>query len=119
VSQELSIEYPESRLQEAESLLAMSSDDLFAMVVRDRPTRGFKEAKERYDLIIAKCRDGICADVHVRLLCTSHKAGSLTHLVCAVADTILHTVGVPVPAMAIAAIAVHSGIHKLCETQWH
>lgn len=110
--------YPESRLNEAEAFLAMSQDELFAIIAREHPTRGVKEAKDRFDLVMRRCQGAICGSEHIHRLCTSRKAGYATHLVCAVADTVIHTLGVPVPAMVIATIAVHAGLDQLCKTEW-
>ena len=65
-----------------------------------------------------RCQSAICANEKVRVLCMSRTADKVTHLVCAVADTVMHTMGVPVPAMTIAAIAVNSGLELLCQSRW-
>jgi hypothetical protein len=111
-------DYPESRLKEAEGLLALPMDELYAQVVPESRTRGIGDAKKRYELIMHRCQGAICANEKVRFLCTSRNADKVTHLVCAVADTVIHAMGVPVPAMTVAAIAVSSGVELLCAKHW-
>lgn len=113
------VDYPEARLKEAQALLTLSNDELFARIAAERPSRGFGNPKQRYEVIIRRCQGAICSDKRIRILCTSRNTDKITHLVCAIADTVMHTMGVPVPAMTIAAIAINSGLELLCKEQWH
>jgi hypothetical protein len=111
-------DYPESRLTEAQGLLELPMDELYAQIMQQSPTRGLGDAKKRYEVIVQRCQGAICANERVRFLCRSRNADRITHLVCAVADSIIHVMGVPVPAMTVAAIAVNSGLDRLCAAQW-
>jgi hypothetical protein len=115
--------YPAERLEEARRLLALPTNDLVENLGKDLQRRGMPEdllaaGRQRYQAVIQRCQGSICASQPVRTLCNNRAVGHTTHLVCAVADAILHHLGTIVPAMTIAAIAVQSGLDALCKQHW-
>jgi hypothetical protein len=115
--------FPVSRLEEANQFLALSDDELLRIVGREGQLEGFpqdwlRSGREKYRAVVKKCETIICASPKVQKLCTDNNKVDATHLVCAVADAIAHGMGVPVPAMTIAAIVVHQGLHRFCKSHW-
>jgi hypothetical protein len=115
--------YPAVRLEEARLLLARSTDDLLETLGKDLPRRGLPEdvlnaGRQRYQAVIKRCQSSICKNKHIHTLCNNRRAGHASHLVCAVADAILHHMGTPLPAMTIAAVVVQSGLDSFCKPLW-
>ena len=112
-----------AQLDEAKRLLALSPEALYENLGREIGERGLPEdliraGRTRFRAIEGKCRSAICKNNTIRVLNTNKTADHIAHVVCAIADTIIHTMGVPVPAMAIAAIIVQSGLDRYCEKFW-
>jgi len=115
--------YSPARLEEARFLLDTPMDALFEKIGKEQRQRGSPQdliaaGKLRFAAITDKCRNGICKNPQVRLLCRDRSADHVTHLVCAISDTILHTIGFPVPATTVAVIIVQSGIESFCVSHW-
>jgi hypothetical protein len=111
------------QLSEAQRLLSLSSDALYEDLGRQIGERGLPEdliraGRSRFRAIVGKSQTAICGNDTIRVLATDKSAERSTHLVCAIADTILHTMGVPVPAMTVSAILVQSGLETYCEAHW-
>lgn len=111
------------QLRQAQRLLALSADALYEDLGRQIGERGLPEdlvraGRSRFRAIVGKSRTAICGNDTIRVLATDKSAEKATHLVCAIADTILHTMGVPVPAMTVSAILVQSGLETYCEAHW-
>jgi hypothetical protein len=111
------------QLREAQRLLSLSTDALYEDLGRQIGERGLPEdliraGRSRFRAVTEKSRSAICGNDTIRVLNTDKAVEKGTHLVCAIADTILHTMGVPVPAMTIATLVVQSGLESFCEAQW-
>jgi hypothetical protein len=112
------------RVMEAEQLLSQSIDELYEYLGEELGERGFPEdliraGRTRFHAVVTRCRAAICGSETIRVMCTSRIASRNGQLVCIVADTIIHTMGVPVPAMAIGTILVLNGLEMFCQTEWH
>jgi hypothetical protein len=112
-----------AQLREAQRLLALSADALFEELGRGIGERGLPEdliraGRARYRAIVEKSQAAICGNDTIRVLATDKNADKATLLVCAIADTIAQTMGIPVPAMSVAAVLVQAGLEKFCEAQW-
>ncbi|HQR21207.1 MAG TPA: hypothetical protein PKV98_10085 [Burkholderiaceae bacterium] len=113
----------QEQLREAQELLSLSTDALYQDLGERIGERGLPEdliraGRARYRAVTEKCRSAICGNDTIRVLSTDKTADKATALVLAIADTILHTMGVPVPAMTVAAILVQSGLETFCKAQW-
>lgn len=111
------------QLREAQQLLSLSTDALYEDLGRRIGERGLPEdliraGRARFRAVTEKCRSAICGNDTIRVLNTDKTVEKATHLVCAIADTILHTMGVPVPAMTISTLLVQTGLETFCEAHW-
>jgi hypothetical protein len=116
-------EVSQERIKEAEQLLSRSMDELYEGLGKELGERGFPEdliraGRTRFHAIVSRCRANICGSETIRVACTSRIAGRDAQLVCILADTIMHTMGVPVPAMAISTVLVLNGLETFCQTEW-
>jgi hypothetical protein len=107
------------QLEEAKKLLDLSTDALYEDLGRQIGERGLPEdliraGRKRFRAIEEKCRSAICGNETVRTMTSDKTVDRAAHIVCAIADTILHTMGVPVPAMTVATILVQSGLESYC-----
>jgi len=120
---ETTSEISPERIFEAEQLLSRPIDELYEHLGKELGERGFPEdllraGRTRYHAVLTHCRGAICGSETIRVMCTSRIAGRNGQLVCIVADTIMHTMGVPVPAMAIGTILVLNGLEMFCQNEW-
>lgn len=120
---EIPSDVSEERIKEAELLLSRPVDDLYEYLGQEMGERGFPEdviraGRTRFYAVVSQCRAAICGSETIRVMCTSRIAGRNGQLVCIIADTIMHGMGVPVPAMAISTILVLNGLETLCQNDW-
>lgn len=116
-------EVSQERINEAEQLLSRSINELYEDLGKELGERGFPEdliraGRTRFHAVVSQCRAAICGSETIRVMCTDRIAGRHGQLVCVVADTIMHTMGVPVPAMTISTILVLNGLETLCQNDW-
>jgi hypothetical protein len=115
--------YPDDYLAEARAALSMSTDALFEDLCAER--RGtlaerVAAGRQRYAEIVAKYREIICkANGTVHRVFRDHHVDHAAHLVCAIADTLIHERIGPVPAITIAALLVQEGVENWCKPYWH
>jgi hypothetical protein len=114
--------YPDDYLVEARAALSKSTDALFEELCAER--RGsFAEkvaaGRQRYTEIVTKYRDVLCStNGIVHRVFHDHHIDHAAHLVCAIADTLVHAHIGPVPAITIAALLVQEGVENCCKPYW-
>ena len=116
-------EVSQERVNEAEQLLSRSIDELYEDLGKELGERGFPEdliraGRSRFHAIITRCHASICGSETIPVMFTNRVAGRNGQLVCVIADTIMHTMGVPVPAMTIGSILVLNGLETFCQGDW-
>jgi len=112
-----------TQLGEAKKLLVLSTDVLYEDLGRQIGERGLPEdliraGRKHFRAVEKTCRSAICGNETVRVMTSDKTVDRAAHIVCAIADTILHTMGVPVPAMTVATILVQSGLESYCAAYW-
>jgi hypothetical protein len=115
--------FPQQRLSEVENLLQATTEELLTRLGRTHRTRGLtrdpgENGQRLYQSVIVHCRETIGLSGTIQRASHNRHAVDATHLVCAIADAVLHHVGSMIPATTIGAIVAHNGIESICKNYW-
>ena len=117
------IRFSPDQLTQAGSLLDLSDEQLLESLGREGQLEGFPEdwirsGRKKYQAAVKGSQEAICSNKTIESLCTNRNAIDATHLVCAIADVLVHLSLAPVPAATISVLIVHQGLHKFCTAFW-
>ncbi len=107
-----------ARLEEAESLLKLSEDELFKRIAEGDQEQAFpmdmiRWGRDRYQAVKDRYRETICNNPAVVAVWNSENGARRATVVCAIADAISQ-----IPAMTIATLIVKEGLDVYCKRIW-